>query len=147
MHLQGKAPCRQGGRRTRLLAARPRGPLSDTSQSTSDRTRYAAGLCPCRRTVLKARDTPCVQPMISCHRRPQGTQSAAHAATPGTCGCHQPLCHPIQPPCSRARKPLRCIATAVPCASNASSHHCRPASDQTMVHLLLRAGSCNATLH
>ena len=42
---------------------------------------------PCRRTVPEARDN---SPSAASHE----TQSTAHAATPGTCGCHQPLCHP-----------------------------------------------------
>ena len=61
------------------------GLLSDTSQSTYDRTRYVC--------------TPWLSLPMSTHDTVRGaaslgTQSVVHAATPGTCGCRQPSCHP-----------------------------------------------------
>lgn len=65
--------------------------LSDTSQSTPDRTRYICTLwlslpIHVNAPPREARDSP----SAASHE----TQLSVHAATPGTCGCHQPSCHP-----------------------------------------------------
>ena len=81
--------------------------LSDTSQSTPDRTRYICTLwlslpIHVNAPPREARDSP----SAASHE----TQSPAHAATPGTCGCHQP----IVPPNRRVRMLANNLSAASP---------------------------------